>query len=111
MVGNQHIIFEILVNINWNVIFLLESDLSGFSFDLDIFTSFMSKQLITIIDIESADCDITVNHDVTFVIIDEPEGSMKGKHKLVGKCFSVILKSKATTKLKQNEKKIIVVTW
>ena len=38
-------------------------------------------------------------YDKTFENIDEPDGSMKGKHKLVGRCFSVKKRTKVRNTL------------
>ena len=40
---------------------------------------------------EDIDCDIIIMQEMIFVNKDDPDGSTKGRHKLVAICFSVKL--------------------
>ena len=48
--------------------------------------------------------------DVIFVKIDDPDGSMKGEHKRVGKCFSLSWNIIVSRKLMRKEINSIVMT-
>ena len=79
--------FEVLVIINWYIIFLLEIfvDFDICNNLMDLFILKTRKVFIKTIIIENIDCDVIVILDMIFVKRDKPDGSMKGKHKLVGK--------------------------
>ena len=102
--------FEVLVNINWDIIFLVELDffLTDFS---NLFTSTTNTICIPAINTEHIDCDMITTQDITFVMIDEPDGSIKGRHKLVGNCISMNWNTRVRTKLVQKENTCIEVTW
>ena len=70
----------------------------------------MSKIFIIIIITEDNDCDIMTIQVIILVKVDEPDGSIKGKHKLVDNCFLKNLKSKVKSTLIVIEIKCIKLT-
>ena len=52
---------------------------------MDLFILQTRKVFIKAIITRNIDCDVIVIQDMIFVKRDKPDGSMKGKHKLVGK--------------------------
>ena len=73
-------IFEVVVMIKCNIILKFTSCFPLFNDFLDLATSWTSLTLRIAIIIAEMDCDIIITHDETFVKIDEPDGSTKGKH-------------------------------
>ena len=108
MVGNQHIILDVVITISCTI-----SGVSELTFNLEFLIiffdcfNFLTRTMhIAIITPEDVVCEITVNQVIAFTINAELVGSMKGKHKFIGKLTLTNLEENVTPKCKKKREAI-----